>query len=103
MEARRTGQPVYEPLEIHEGIGLTRLPEPSPGDIFLDFESDPFAGTGGMEYLFGWQLADEPETFYHKIWALIQQEERDAFVSFIGAVMGRLENMPDRHILTLSL
>lgn len=98
LEARISGQPVYEPLEIHEGVGLTRLPEPSPGDIFLDFESDPFAGTGGMEYLFGWQLADEPETSYHKIWALNQQQEKDAFVSFIDVVIKRLETNPGLHI-----
>ena len=33
--------------------GLARLPAPSPGDIFLDLEGDPFARDGGREYLFG--------------------------------------------------
>jgi predicted RecB family nuclease len=98
LQARLSGQSVYEPLDIHEGIGLTRLPEPSQGDIFLDFESDPFAGTGGMEYLFGWQLADEPETSYHRIWAMNAQEEKNAFVTFIGVVMKRLETHPALHI-----
>ena len=36
--------------------GFCRLPEPSPGDIFLDFESDPFVGTCGLEYLLGWAI-----------------------------------------------
>jgi len=98
LQARVTGLSVFEPLDIHEGIGLTRLPEPSPGDIFLDFESDPFAGTGGMEYLFGWQFADEPETSYHRIWALDQQSEKEAFVTFISVVMERLEKYPGLHI-----
>jgi len=30
------------------------LPDPDAGDIFFDLESDPFAGNGGLEYLFGY-------------------------------------------------
>ena len=35
------------------GQGLAALPEPSPGDLFLDFESDPWALEGGLEFLVG--------------------------------------------------
>jgi predicted RecB family nuclease len=42
FEGRRAGVPRHETLPVTEGQGLCRLPEPSPGDIFLDFESDPF-------------------------------------------------------------
>jgi uncharacterized protein len=31
--------------------GSHMLPTPSPGDVFLDLEGDPFAGQGGQEYL----------------------------------------------------
>ena len=34
--------------------GLLILPEPSPLDIFFDFEGDRFALDEGLEYLFGW-------------------------------------------------
>ena len=50
---RAARAPVHELLEITEGQGLCRLPEPSEGDIFLDFEGDPYAGSGGLEYLLG--------------------------------------------------
>ena len=30
--------------------GLAALPSPSPGDLFLDFEGDPFAFDQGLEY-----------------------------------------------------
>lgn len=98
LQARTTNQPVFETLEIHEGIGLSRLPEPSPGDIFFDFESDPFAGTGGMEYLFGWQLADESESGYNRLWAVTQQAEKESFQSFVAMVMERLLLYPELHI-----
>jgi predicted RecB family nuclease len=53
FEARTKGAPVYELLMPQPGFGLSRLPEPSPGDIFLDFEGDPFVGDRGLEYLLG--------------------------------------------------
>jgi hypothetical protein len=34
------------------GFGLARLPQPSDGDIFLDFEGDPFVDEGGLEFHF---------------------------------------------------
>ena len=34
--------------EVEAGTGLTRLPAPSPGDVFLDLEGDSFAREGGM-------------------------------------------------------
>ncbi len=33
--------------------GLLVLPEPSPNDLFLDLEGDPFAFDDGIDYLFG--------------------------------------------------
>ena len=33
--------------------GLLALPTPSPGDLFLDLEGDPFALEDGVDYLFG--------------------------------------------------
>lgn len=50
-------KPVHELLKIEPGIGFCRLPEPSPGGMFVDLEGDPFAGDleagGGHQYLFG--------------------------------------------------
>jgi predicted RecB family nuclease len=51
--ARKRGGPVYELLELAAGKGLNNLPVPSPGDLFFDFEGDPFVGNTGLEYLFG--------------------------------------------------
>jgi uncharacterized protein len=50
---RSEGRPVHELLLISPDQGLSRLPVPSQGDIFLDLEGDPFARDGGREFLFG--------------------------------------------------
>src|SRR5882672_10297088 len=42
FESRNTGKSLHELLALEAERGLARLPAPSPGDIFLDFEADPF-------------------------------------------------------------
>lgn len=54
VEGRSAGMVLYEALPLEAGFGLSRLPEPSPGDIFFDFEGDPWVGDGGLEFLFGY-------------------------------------------------
>ena len=67
LRGRSEGRPVHELLPISPDQGLSRLPAPSPGDIFLDLEGDPFARDGGREYLFGWHRSlrtlNHPVTF----------------------------------------
>ena len=46
------GQVLHEVLPVVPGFGLCTLPAPSAGDVFLDFEGDPFVSGGGLEYLF---------------------------------------------------
>lgn len=99
LESRGRETPTWEILEIEDGFGLTRLPEPSPGDLFFDFEGDPFVADGGREYLFGWVLhGPDGSSMYEKHWALTAREERREFESFIDYVMARLAVHPDLHI-----
>jgi uncharacterized protein len=51
VEARAAGTGKFEMLPVEHGFGLTRLPEPCDGDVFLDLEGDPFVGEHGLEYL----------------------------------------------------
>src|SRR5439155_1165821 len=63
-EYRTTSKPLHELIALEPERGLSRLPEPSAGDIFLDFEADPFVEEGGIEYLLGYATlkdAGEPE------------------------------------------
>lgn len=51
----RTGnEHYYEQLSIEPGQGLTRLPAPSAGDVFLDLEGDPFVSDGGGNICSAW-------------------------------------------------
>lgn len=97
LEAREKEEMVYECLPLETGRGLARLPEPSQGDVFFDFEGDPFAGTSGMEYLFGFVFEYAPEQ-YHSYWAFSPEQEKAAFESFMDLMMENWERNPDFHI-----
>jgi predicted RecB family nuclease len=99
MKGRAEGRAVYEVLPIVPGFGLAYLPEPSPGDVFLDLEGDPFVGEGGLEFLFGYAFRDDngSET-YTSDWAFSRTEEKAAFERFVDFVIARLEKYPDLHV-----
>ena len=89
-----TGIPVWR---WRDQEALAVLPEPSPGDVFFDFEGDPLdseAPDWGIDYLFGvW--ADNAFTAF---WADTLEEERQRFDEFIRWLLDRLERYPDLHV-----
>ena len=98
-EARDEGRLKFELLNSADGEGLCRLPAPSEGDIFLDFEGDPFVEGGGLEYLFGVATADgEGRLSYEGRWAVDRAGERAAFVWLIDLIFERMGRFPDLHI-----
>lgn len=101
LAGRAAGKAGYEFLDITEGKGLSSLPEPSAGDIFFDMEGDPFIGSVGMEYLFGWVTNDNPNT-PRRLWALDPNQEKAAFEAFIDEVIERCFDFPDMHIYHFS-
>lgn len=96
--------PLYELLEpeIPEEQGPERgfaaLPEPSPGDLFLDLEGDPYALDGGLEYLFGIVEVVDGAEVYHPFWAHTRAEERLAFEGAIDLITDRLAKDPNAHV-----
>jgi predicted RecB family nuclease len=99
MQGRASGAVVYEPLPPLHGFGLACLPSPSDGDIFLDFEGDPFVDEGGLEFLFGYAFKDRAGTeTYRADWALSRADEKAAFERFVDFVFARLVVYPDLHI-----
>lgn len=99
LEGRRRGAPVYELLSLEEGLGLHRLPQPSPHDLFFDLEAARYVGENGLEYLFGYVACDEEGTpTYTDLWALSPAEERAVFERFIDEAMARWEADPGFHI-----
>src|SRR6266545_4743813 len=79
--------------------GLAALPLPSRGDLFLDFEGDPFAFDQGLEYLIGTvTVGDDGTPIYETIWSFDPKSERRAFVKFMNKVKQIRQRHPDMHI-----
>lgn len=96
---RESGRPTFELLPRDEDFGLRLLPEPSPGDLFLDFEGDPFAREGGREYLVGLGRVDAAGTFtYEARWAFTDGEERSAFEWLVGEMCAAVAAHRGAHV-----
>ncbi|HYO43661.1 MAG TPA: TM0106 family RecB-like putative nuclease [Candidatus Limnocylindrales bacterium] len=103
--------------------GLLALPAPSPGDLFLDLEGDPYALGDGVDYLFGILEPALPELDprwastgplpgtdlphvprFHAFWSLdddgrvTPDAEKAAFEQVIDLIMARREADPDLHV-----
>jgi predicted RecB family nuclease len=100
LQRRSRGLPVplYELLEPEHERGLARLPEPSPGDVFFDFEGDPFWGDDGLEYLFGSLAQEDGAWTYRPLWATSRTQERERFEAWMTWITERLDAHPDLHI-----
>jgi len=99
LAGREAGAVLHELLPVSDGFGLTTLPEPSAGDIFLDLEGDPFAGEGGLEYLFGYSYAGgDGQPVNVADWALTRDAEKEIFERFVDFVSERLKVYPDLHV-----
>ncbi len=94
--------------------GLATLPVPSPGDLFLDFEGDPFALDDGLEYLVG-LLEPGPALItaqptlgllpaatvvpqYLARWAFNRSDEKAAFEWLIDTIVDRRRRDPNLHV-----
>lgn len=108
VEARVSGAPTVEflpivvPTEQEPAQGLCRLPVPTPGDVFLDLEGDPFAGPAsgasnlrGREYLFGVVTADGA---YQAFWAESAAQEKAAFEAVVDLIVQRKAAHPAMHV-----
>ncbi len=102
VQGREEGRLIYELIEdAEEGKGLAILPLPSPADLFLDLEANPYVFDEGLEYLIG--MATLPaksggEPIYESLWALTRSEEQKAFEAFIAKVMEQWRKNPEMHI-----
>jgi uncharacterized protein len=96
LHARETGRDTHLLLDPLPGAGLALLPDSSPGDLFFDFEGNPFWDRdGGLEYL--WGILDVERNFT-PIHAENHDEERAALERFVDLVHARLRAYPDMHV-----
>ena len=94
-DSRDRVPPLFELLDVEKDRGLCRLPEPSPGDLFLDLEGDPLAAEGGREYLFGLVASDGS---YRARWAFTGHDERLAFEWVMDEIAAAMAAHPDMHV-----
>ncbi|QCR20775.1 TM0106 family RecB-like putative nuclease [Agrococcus sp. SGAir0287] len=87
---------------VFDPIPLGRLPEPSPGDVFFDFEGDPLWWDGGsqwgIDYLFGATTYDTVEEAFTAFWAHDLAQERAALEGFLDWLAERRRRWPDLHV-----
>lgn len=99
VAGRTQNRLIFETLELAPDRGLSMLPEPSPGDIFFDFEGDPFVGEGGLNYLIGHIVIDADAVHRHSaLWAFTRADEKDCFERFVDIVVERWAEYPGMHI-----
>lgn len=108
--SRETRKPEFELLQDYDpGTGFEALPEPRPGDLFLDLEGDAFVQQGGMEYLFGLLELGQPENDfvtrknpgpprYLHWWATNRHEEKAAFEQLMDRIFEGLDEFQKLHV-----
>ena len=96
LRRRETGASTLVLQKPQPESGFALLPDPSPGDLFFDFEGNPFwDSSGGLEYLWGILDVDGEFTPLH---AHDHATERLAFETFVDLVHERLARDPDLHV-----
>ncbi|HXJ44297.1 MAG TPA: TM0106 family RecB-like putative nuclease, partial [Bryobacteraceae bacterium] len=99
VAGRQQQVPLHELLDVTDEHGFRLLPEPCEGDIFFDLESDPFVGTRGREYLFGFTMSGpDGSRVYECRLGLTADDERVAFEWFVDAVMAQWAKYPAMHV-----
>jgi predicted RecB family nuclease len=100
LHRRHTGELKHVLLPLQAERGFALLPEPGPGDIWLDFEGDPwYEPARGLEYLTGWvYLDDDGKPQYDCIWSLDRDQERAGFERLIDLIRERRARHPGMHV-----
>ncbi len=100
VESRKKNSPVSEHiLPVVQAMGFCRLPEPTPHDLFLDFEGDPFVGENGLQYLTGLASRDAAGApTYERHWALNREEEKKNFEWLIDRITLQKQTNPKMHV-----
>ena len=97
----RTGERRVELLARRGAAAASALlPQPSPGDVWLDLEGHPFYEPArGLEYLFGWCYRDEAaSSATRSLWGADREGEKAAFERFVDWVERRRRVYPDLHV-----
>lgn len=95
--------PPFELIEPSDdptwGRGLELLPEPNDGDVFLDFEGDPFwRADAGLFFLLGLVALEGSDLAYRAFWSHDEGEEASATQWLIEWLVDRRKTYPNMHV-----
>ena len=90
-------QPTEDPTW---GRGFDLVPEPDEGDVFLDFEGDPFwQADVGLFFLFGLIVRDASGAWaYETFWSHDRVQEASATEHLIEFLIDRRKRFPSMHV-----
>lgn len=98
LEGRTQNALIHQFVPIEEKRGFNRLPEVSPGDVYLDIEGDAFYPGGSFEYLFGLAFRENLELKYQGYWSTTRQEEKRSFAAMMTFILDRTKKYPNLSI-----
>jgi predicted RecB family nuclease len=99
VDGRMRNRAIHELLAVSEGTGFCKLPEPSTEDMFVDLEGDPFVGSCGQEYLFGFVAGARGQNLtYEKRWAITSEQEKIGFEWIVDEIIRRWRIDPAMHV-----
>ena len=100
----RSGPPAFEFIEVSEdpvyGHGFEQLPAPDRGDVFFDFEGDPFwTPQHDLMFLAGLLYQDDAgEWIYDERWAHNLGDQQSMIKGLVEFFAKRREEFPHMHV-----
>ena len=100
----RSGPPAYEFIEVSEdpvyGHGFEQLPSPDRGDVFFDFEGDPFwTAQHDLMFLAGLLYQDDGGAWiYDERWAHNLADQQSMIKGLVEFFAERREAFPHMHV-----
>ena len=96
LSARETGADTFRLLQPQPEAGFALLPDPSPGDLFFDFEGNPFWDADGCSSTSGGSSTSTATS--RRSTRTTTRPSGIAFETFVDLVHERLARYPDLHV-----
>ncbi len=78
--------------------GFRSLPDPTPGDLFLSVQEDPWAPEGARAYLWGWVSGRDGGQEWNYGWAHDPTKEQEGFQLVVDLIQRERAAHPDMHV-----